>query len=90
MATIHVAFVLVKEGPIINVHDIFLSMTQWCIQDFCEGGAGRGGPSQGEGAGGAPTVQSADAFDGILYLVYETSWFHVHRAVAAFNKYYNF
>ena len=58
---------------------------QWCIQDFCEGGAGRGGPSQGEGAGGGCVRE--EAFEDILYLVYEASWFHVHHAVAAFKKY---
>ena len=29
---------------------------QWRIQDFCEGGARRGGPGQGEGAGGGCQV----------------------------------
>ena len=46
------------------------------------GGAGRGGPSQGEGEGGCvpPLARSAEAFEDILYLVYEASWFHVHHA----------
>ena len=32
---------------------------------------------------GPPPAQSAEAFEEILYLVYEASWFHVHHAVAA-------
>ena len=45
------------------------------------GGAGRGGPSQGEGVGVCepPSARSAEAFEDILYLVYEASWFHVHH-----------
>ena len=46
------------------------------------GGAGMGGPNQGEGVGGG-RAQSAEAFEEILYLSYEASWFHVHHAVAA-------
>ena len=57
------------------------------MQNFCEGGAGRGGP--GQGGGGVwegdvlPPARSAEAFEEILYLVCEASWFHVHHAVAA-------
>ena len=29
-----------------------------------------------------PPARSAEAFEEILHLVYEASWFHVHRAVA--------
>ena len=32
---------------------------QWRIQDFCDGGAGRGAPSQGEGAGGGTSPSRA-------------------------------
>ena len=30
-----------------------------------------------------PPSRSAEAFEEILYLSYEASWFHVHHAVAA-------
>ena len=52
---------------------------QWRIQDFCEGGARRGGPGQGEGAGGGCQVlhKASHLMSSKLHglvLVPDTSW----------------
>ena len=62
---------------------------QWRIQDFCEGVLEGEVPARGwvREADVPPPARSAEAFED---LVYEASWFHVHHAVAAFNKYYKF